>query len=169
MFTIHPAGLDDATLTQQCQVHYGRTSGPGGQHRNKVQTAVRLTHPATGITVQATERRSQHENLQAALRRLRLRLALEVRTATGLSQPPSERWRSRCLQGHIKINPRHDDFPALLAEALDALAAAAWEVGSAAEHLACSSSQLVRLLKREPKALALVNQQRSTSDLQRLR
>jgi ribosome-associated protein len=49
--------------------------GPGGQHRNRNATAVRLVHQPSGIVITATERRSQAANLQAALERLRERLA----------------------------------------------------------------------------------------------
>ena len=49
-------------------------SGPGGQHRNKTESGVRLVHRPTSVTVTATERRSQHENRSHALARLRERL-----------------------------------------------------------------------------------------------
>jgi len=52
-----------------------RATGPGGQHRNKTETGVRLTHLPSGITVSATERRSQHQNREVALRRLAAALA----------------------------------------------------------------------------------------------
>jgi protein subunit release factor B len=52
-----------------------RASGPGGQHRNKTESGVRLTHLPTGITVTATERRSQAANRKAARQRLAQRLA----------------------------------------------------------------------------------------------
>jgi len=45
--------------------------GPGGQHRNKTASAVRIVHLPTGVTVTATERRSQLRNRGAALERLR--------------------------------------------------------------------------------------------------
>ena len=51
-----------------------KASGPGGQHRNKRETAVRVHHLPSGITVLATEHRSQARNKALALRRLDLRL-----------------------------------------------------------------------------------------------
>lgn len=51
-----------------------RRSGPGGQHRNRKATGVRVTHIPTGITVLASERRSQSMNLEAALERLKVRV-----------------------------------------------------------------------------------------------
>lgn len=62
---------DDVTLLAACEVEYFRGSGPGGQHRNKTESAVRLRHPTTGLVVQATERRSQTQNLGVALERMR--------------------------------------------------------------------------------------------------
>ena len=47
-----------------------RRSGPGGQHRNKKSTGIRIVHLPTGITVMATERRSQAQNFEVAMERL---------------------------------------------------------------------------------------------------
>ena len=66
---------DDETLLADCEVEPFRGSGPGGQHRNKTETGVRLLHRPTGIAVQAAERRSRTQNLGVALDRLRERLA----------------------------------------------------------------------------------------------
>ncbi len=63
----------DAFLAQ-CEETFFVGGGPGGQHRNKTASAVRLEHRPTGVTVTATERRSQAQNRAAALARLRKRL-----------------------------------------------------------------------------------------------
>src|SRR6478672_6053934 len=90
---LHPAVLPLPQLLKQCTVHRTRRSGPGGQHRNKVETAVVVEHQPTYITAQAGERRSQEENRQVALFRLRLALALEVRSPVAFPYAPSELWR----------------------------------------------------------------------------
>jgi len=69
------AALDDASLLAECDVQSFVASGPGGQHRNKTETGVRIRHRPTGLQVTATERRSQLMNRVAALERLRERLA----------------------------------------------------------------------------------------------
>src|SRR5262245_57085651 len=119
----HPAALPAERLVAECDLQRTRRSGPGGQHRNKVETAIVIVHRPTGISAEANERRSQFENRKAALFRLRLRLALEIRRGTTPPHQPSALWLSRCQKRQISVNPRHDDFPALLAEALDVLVA----------------------------------------------
>jgi hypothetical protein len=170
---VHPARLELDALAAECDFRATRRSGPGGQNRNKVETAVILTHRPSGIIAEAAERRSQAENRRAALFRLRLKLALGIRRPAGSRDPtvfvPSDVWRRRCQSGRIIVNPEHDDFPALLAEALDVLAESSQDPKRAAQALGCSSSQLVRLLKEEPRALALVNHHRLDAGLNALR
>src|SRR5262245_52204277 len=71
--------LSDAQLRDQCDVDTYRSSGPGGQKRNKASSAVRLRHLPTGLIVIAEESRSQHENKARAQRRLREALYLQLR------------------------------------------------------------------------------------------
>ncbi len=71
--------LDDAALLRQCEVHTYKSSGPGGQHRNKVSSAVRLVHEPTRITAHGDDSRSQHENKRLALKRLRMNIAMHLR------------------------------------------------------------------------------------------
>src|SRR5262249_38729899 len=67
--------LEDEALLGDCGATPFAGSGPGGQHRHKPSSAVRLVHLPTGVTVTATERRSQLRNRSAALERLRSVLA----------------------------------------------------------------------------------------------
>ncbi|MBM3970558.1 MAG: peptide chain release factor-like protein [Planctomycetes bacterium] len=165
----HPAALDSKDLLRVCSQRRTRRSGPGGQHRNKVETAVVLVHDPTGIQAEANERRSQSENREIALFRLRVRLAVEFRTVRSFDAIPSELWRSRCRGGRISVNPTHLDFPALLAEALDVLTLCDFNQASAAISLGCSGSQLVKLLKEERSAFELLNRERATRGMLRLK
>jgi hypothetical protein len=164
----HPATASDSELLAACEVRRLRRSGPGGQNRNKVETAVQLVHRPTGLVAEANERRSQAENQRVALRRLRLALAVGVRTDCPVGAPPSALWQSRCQRGRLTINPRHADFAPLLAETLDCLAAFDWDCGPAAERLRCTASQLVKLLGFEPRALAALNSARTERGLRPL-
>ena len=65
---------DPQVLKKQVILETYRSSGPGGQRKNKVETAVRIRHLPSGITVVATEHRSQSENRSLAFERLRDRL-----------------------------------------------------------------------------------------------
>lgn len=68
--------MDDKPLWEEweLEITHLKGSGPGGQNRNKRLTAVRVVHLPTGISVTASERRSQYQNLEAALERLREKL-----------------------------------------------------------------------------------------------
>jgi len=61
----------DEKLLEECEVSAFRSSGKGGQHVNKVSTAVRLQHIPSGIVVTCQEERSQYRNKQICIQRLR--------------------------------------------------------------------------------------------------
>jgi len=161
----HPASIAPDRLWADCRMRRQRRSGPGGQHRNKVETAVILRHEPTGVTAEASERRSQAENRRVAVFRLRVNLAIEVRCPVAPEDRPSPLWRSRCGGGKIAVAASHEDFPAVLAEALDVIAACEADVKAAAQVLTCTPSQLVKLLKKEPRAVTLVNRWRHDRQL----
>jgi hypothetical protein len=154
-----------------------------------VQSLVRILHIPTGIEAHAGERRSQHENRRVALRRLRLALAIEVRTPVPAGEVGSDLWRSRHHNpkhgqegghsplgrwrgggtGFIVVNPDHHDYPSLLAEALDVIAASGWDAKLASLRLDCSASQLIKLVANHPPALMKWNREREGVGLRALR
>jgi protein subunit release factor B len=57
------------------EITFFKAGGPGGQHRNKTETAVRIHHRPSGLTVTASEQRSRQANIEKALERLAEKLA----------------------------------------------------------------------------------------------
>jgi len=166
----HPATIDVDELLEQCDLELGRRRGPGGQHRAAVASGVHLLHRPTGIEAQATERRSPAVNRSRAIKRLRLRLAVKVRTIPPRSGfRPSELWQRRRQGTRIAVNPEHADYPALLAEALDLVVVRRWDLAGAAGLLGVTMSQLSRLLRQHPPAFSKVNEGRASVGLARLR
>jgi protein subunit release factor B len=114
-----PLPLTDALferLRRECELTTHTGGGPGGQHRNKTQTAVRLVHRPTGVVVTATERRSLEANKRAAFARLAIRLAAlahkpKPRTATRPSRSSVERrlQAKRARSGAKRARTRTDD------------------------------------------------------------
>jgi len=73
------------------EITHLKGSGPGGQNRNKRMSGVRVCHLPTGITIVATERRSQKQNLDAALERLEAKIQkLYTRPKPRKSTAPSQ-------------------------------------------------------------------------------
>ena len=61
----------DDELLGECEVETFRSSGPGGQHVNKTESAVRLRHLPSGVVVTSQQERSQHRNKAFCLQKLR--------------------------------------------------------------------------------------------------
>lgn len=161
----HPVRLSVGDLLKDCTVRRTRRSGPGGQHRNKTESAVVIRHCPTGVEGQAAERRSQLENHQMAVKRLRMNLALKVRCEDDGETAPSELWKSRCQGRKIFCNADHLDFAILIAEALDVIAAQRGRLTSSAAQLGCTATQLVKFLAKESSALEVMNKIRQGFNL----
>lgn len=167
---VHPAALEPDELLKHCEVNFGRVRGPGGQNRNKVETAVTITHTPTGIDGFASERRSQYENRKNAVRRLRVNLALKVRVPVHpAGHRPTPLWVRRRQGEKMSVNPEHVDYPGLLAEALDVIFARKFDVAGSAGILGVTMSQLAKLLRHEKHAMAMVNEGRKDRHLQELK
>ena len=74
---------DDRALVKECRVELKRGSGPGGQHKNKIESYVTLRHTPTGLSGQCGDHRKQELNMGDALERLRGALAYSVAEGIG--------------------------------------------------------------------------------------
>ena len=102
--------LDDAALSRIVKLEFARGSGNGGQKRNKTSTAVRVVLEEYGVAASDCSERSQHRNRAAALKKLRMALALRER------RPPQPPPRVRCALE----SPEYPLFAARLLDAVEA-------------------------------------------------
>ena len=93
-----PSSTDLEALARDCDIEFTRAGGPGGQHRNKAETAVRITHRPSGVTVVASERRSQARNKMSALKRLSDKL-VAIERERALSRQRENRPTTRPTKG----------------------------------------------------------------------
>lgn len=146
--------LDDESLLTQCMVDTYRASGPGGQHRNKVSSAVRLRHGPTGIIAHADDSRSQHSNKRSALKRLRMNIACQTRRPFDLSGPIPDVIRE-CLirpkktpdaKPKLMIGQKDFRFWQVAAVVLDLLNACGGQLAKAAACMGISTGNLAKFL-----------------------
>ena len=142
--------LSDDALLAQCRWDQFRGSGPGGQKRNKTSNAVRLTHEPTGISVVAGESRSLSENKLYALRRLKLKLATDLREPVELATfTPPDWFVSIRRDNRIEASHRHPLYAAAAGLVLDLLVALGGNPAAVAVNLGVSTTAVIKLLERE--------------------
>jgi hypothetical protein len=154
--------LNDDALLVQCRWDVFRGPGPGGQKRNKTSNSVRLVHEPTKIVVTAGESRSLAENKMRAVRRLRLKLATDLREPIDLAhfEPPD--WFLSIRRGNrIEASHRHPLYAAAAGLVLDLLAALAGNPAAVAVNLGVSTTVVIKVLEAEPQLWAAANRIRA--------
>jgi hypothetical protein len=160
----HPAIIELESLLAQCRITAHRRGGPGGQHRNKVNSAVLVLHEPTGVSAEANERRDQTQNRRVAIDRLRLRLALTLRSEpTDASDRHADEaeFRKRWTGRPLKINEANFDHIAVLAILLDDLHRAGGQPSLVAGQWRVSTTSVVQFIASHPPAFQLVNRWRA--------
>ncbi|HEY0986306.1 MAG TPA: peptide chain release factor-like protein [Kofleriaceae bacterium] len=163
---------DDA-LIGQCEVDRYRASGPGGQHRNKTESAVRLRHKLSGVSAIGEDSRSQAENKMHAVRRLRSAIALEVREPVKLDGfAPSPRLAALVAGGTAPLGAKTrltGEYWAAIAELLDLLVGGDLEIGATAQRLGMTTGALSKLLLHDDQVGRAVNDLRRSRQMRPLR
>ncbi|GKV09155.1 hypothetical protein SLEP1_g20699 [Rubroshorea leprosula] len=170
--------LSDQELMRQCEMDTFKASGPGGQHRNKRESAVRIKHLPTGVIAQAVEDRSQHMNRASALARLRTQLALKVRNKVDLDSysPPLELLRilppASTIRGSEcgpQIGPKNPKFVLGMQALLDLIFSVEGSVSEAAKLLGLSTGALSRLILSDDSLRMAVNELRASKGMKPLK
>lgn len=163
---------DDA-LIAQCEVDRYRASGPGGQHRNKTESAVRLRHKLLEVSAIGEDSRSQAENKIHAVRRLRSAIAIECREPVGLEHyAPSPRLAAMVAGGTAPLGARTrltGEYWSAMAELLDLLVAGALEIGATAQRLGITTGAMSKLLLHDDLVARAVNDLRRAKNMRPLR
>ncbi|XP_010529711.1 PREDICTED: uncharacterized protein LOC104806483 [Tarenaya hassleriana] len=170
--------ISDDQLMKQCKMETFRVSGPGGQHRNKRDSAVRLKHLPTGIVSQAVEDRSQHKNRASALTRLRTLLAVKVRNKVDLDtySPPPEllqilppKSTIRLSTSGPQIGPNNPKFVPGMQALIDLISANGGSISDSARLLGLSTGALSRLILSHDSLRMAINDIRAAKGMKPLK
>jgi len=159
----------DAALLAECNVDTYRASGPGGQKRNKTESAVRLRHRPSGLIVIAEESRSQPENKTRALRRLRKAMALRLRRPVEPEGVPAEVQACIDKGGRLDVGQRDARYLPAVATALDLFVAYRGSVADTARRLGLTTGNLSSFLTSDDDVFVEANRLRATFGLRPLR
>ena len=148
--------LPETEFIRFCTLDFFKSSGAGGQHRNKTSSAVRVTHKETGLTAEDCTERSQHRNRNNAIQKLKLLIALNIRQPSESDLP-----RMECSMSA-------PDYPLFVAQVFDILEECGYDHKSSAAKCRISSSALLKKLARDPKIFQEFNRRRELLGLPKL-
>ena len=169
--------LTDEKILAQCDIHIYKASGPGGQHRNKVSSAVRLKHKMTAITATANDSRSQHSNRKMAMQRLRMNIALRLRSPIPPTheEPNLPDILAECIHvaskgqragsARLTISRKNPRFWSVAALLLDLLAGAEGKLAQVSARLGITTGNLTSVLKSDRHLLAAVQEIRKNHNI----
>lgn len=140
--------MDDEALVKLCEFTPFKSTGRGGQKKNKSSSAVRLIHKPTDIAVTATKARCQHANRKTALKKLRYQIAFDIRS----DETPE--------LTTIDMSPNNKRFYLWVAFIFDLLHRHHFAVSNCANELGLSTSRLIKMLARDDTVWQHVNDQR---------
>lgn len=102
-----------SVTVDDCRVDTFRAGGKGGQHQNKTETGVRITHLASGAVGEARDSRSQHDNKLAAWKRMvatpKFQAWMRLETARRLGKPTPEQIVDEQMRSQNLRVERRDD------------------------------------------------------------
>ena len=137
---------DETALLADCEVDTLRASGPGGQKRNKTESAVRIRHKPSGLIAIANESRSQHDNSETAFKRMRKALALKLREPVAVDSVPPPISAAIDKKGKLKLGQKDARYIPAIAVALDILNAHQGRISDAAKQIGVTTANLSSFL-----------------------
>ena len=166
---------DPADMLKDCRVDTYKSSGPGGQRKNKVETAVRLVHNPSGVSAQGQQTRSQRQNKSLAMQNLRIHIACACRTPQDLEhldmpeeiaecfKPKGKQAKAKDAKARLTLAPGNRLFWPTAAFVLDVFDAAEGRLSDASDALGVSTANLAAFLRSHRNLLAAAQTIRQTN------
>ena len=159
--------IDDDKLLALCKVDYFLSSKPGGQHRDKKVSSVRLKLKNTRIVVSASENRSLNKNIKIALKKLRIEVTCQLRSNIDLNSFISifkldevfDR-TGLIINRKLLYSSSNKNYLPLCAFILDYLHNDKWGISAFSKKFSISNTNIVSFLSKEKRLLVWVNQER---------
>ncbi len=156
--------LSDEQLLSEAEVDYSRASGPGGQKRDKTESAVRIYHPEVDLSASCERTRSRHRNRELALRKLKIAYAIQTRHSFPREKFEVPEALRQYVDNGLRIKTENPYYPFLLKLVLDLLENSEGRISQVADLLGVSTSRVVDFLKRKDRAFQEANSIRKKYD-----